>query len=891
MDYGSIDIAWVVASAALAMVLQCGFCCFESGLVRSKNSIHIAMKNLIDFCLASTIFFTFGFGVMFGLSQAGWFGTNYFFLSGVESPGILAFFLIQLVFCATATTIVSGAVAERMRVYGYVIVVAVVAGLIYPFLGHWVWSTDSLGNPQGWLGQMGFIDFGGSTVIHGVGGWAALAGAMVLGPRIGRFDRGTPKTTGHSLPMSVMGVMLIWIGWIGLCAGCSLAYTDSIALVAVNLTMAAAFGGLVSLLMSWIFYRCSDVGKAMNGVIAGLVGITASCNIVMPAEAVLIGCAAAMISFVVSVILEKVRIDDVVGAFPAHACAGIWGTIAVAFFGSIAAFEPGVSRIEQLGIQAAGAGACFAWTFGIAYPTFWFANRFLKLRVGEEAERMGLNITEHNASTEILDLLHEIEASQDDESDQEIEADRHTEAGQIAALYRRMAGNAEKERQSAELVRKSEKRFRRIIDTANSAFIATDDHGRIQRWNVAAEKVFGWSYDQAVGAQIEALIVPDRVKPEFNFYQEVIENGQVGQHFEMTAVDKNGREFPAEVSASIVLADEEIALNIFLQDIGSRKELQEKLAQSQKMESIGQLAAGIAHEINTPTQFVSDNTRFLKDAFEDFQTVVDKLEALFEAEKNGDSTSAIVNEIERLIEEVDLEYLEEEIPVAIDQTLEGVDRVASIVKAMKLFSHPGSAVAEPIDLNEAIESTITVSRNEWKYVASLETDLDRSIPSIVCNRNGINQVLLNMIVNASHAISDRWGDDSENEGKILIKTGRMQDRVEIRVTDNGCGIDEEHRKKIFDPFFTTKEVGKGTGQGLAIAFRVIAEDHGGSIQIESELGRGTTFIIALPIAAATDKSRRRSQDVSNSDNNLARNPSNPSLPLEISPGNQPGQNT
>jgi PAS domain S-box-containing protein len=271
-----------------------------------------------------------------------------------------------------------------------------------------------------------------------------------------------------------------------------------------------------------------------------------------------------------------------------------------------------------------------------------------------------------------------------------------------------------------------------------------------------------------------------------------------------------------------------------------RQQMEVQLRHSQKLEAIGQLAAGIAHEINTPTQYIGDNSIFLRDAFADVLSFLTLLEGKNSREEWQDSYEAL-----------DLNYLKEEIPRAIQQSLEGVSRVAKIVSAMKEFSHPGGAVRERVDLNQAIESTITVSHNVWKYVATLETDFDPLLPPVPCFPGEFNQVILNLLVNAAHAIEEANGARNPGSlGLIRVSTRGTGNSVEIRISDTGTGIPEAIRSRIFEPFFTTKGVGKGTGQGLAIARAVIVDKHGGSLDLLSETGVGTTFIIRLPIAQA-----------------------------------------
>jgi PAS domain S-box-containing protein len=291
----------------------------------------------------------------------------------------------------------------------------------------------------------------------------------------------------------------------------------------------------------------------------------------------------------------------------------------------------------------------------------------------------------------------------------------------------------------------------------------------------------------------------------------------------------------------------------YFRDITERKLLENQLRQAQKLESVGQLAAGIAHEINTPTQYVSDNTKFLLDAFQDLLKVHEKYAELALTARAGTTSVALLAEVEKSVKEADLEFLTQEIPKALAQSLEGTQRISKIVQSMKDFAHPGVAVKQACDLNRAIDSTITVACGEWKYVANLITDFDPMLPLVPCLQGELNQVILNMIINASHAISDVVGDGSKGKGTITISTMLAPPWVEIRIRDTGSGIPEKHRSRIFDPFFTTKQVGKGTGQGLAISHNVIVEKHGGTISLESTEGTGTTFIIRLPLEEASTK--------------------------------------
>ena len=286
--------------------------------------------------------------------------------------------------------------------------------------------------------------------------------------------------------------------------------------------------------------------------------------------------------------------------------------------------------------------------------------------------------------------------------------------------------------------------------------------------------------------------------------------------------------------------------NVVIRDITQRLMLEDQLRQAQKMESIGQLAAGIAHEINTPTQYVSDNIFFLKGASETGISVMKTVHALLNSKDEAEQ-AVIRAELEALMKGEDIEFLIDEMPVAFDQSVEGLQRIAKIVGAMKSFSHSGDEKMHKVDLKEAISSTITVARGEWRYVADLEAEFSEDVPLVTCSRDEVNQVVLNFIVNAAHAVEEKFGRERMEKGLIQVRVYPADDTVVIEITDNGTGMSKEVCKRIFEPFFTTKPPGKGTGQGLSLAYAVIIEKHKGQILVNSEIGLGTTFKIVLPV--------------------------------------------
>jgi two-component system, NtrC family, sensor kinase len=377
-----------------------------------------------------------------------------------------------------------------------------------------------------------------------------------------------------------------------------------------------------------------------------------------------------------------------------------------------------------------------------------------------------------------------------------------------------------------------------ILENAPNGILLFDEWGVILRANAALAEMFGWQLDELTGQNVRAL-VPDAALPSMVRTSEVV------------GVRRGGKSFAAAIRVAEVAGGGEQGLRYVgtVQDVSERKVLEFQLSQSKRLESVGQLAAGIAYEINTPTQFVGDNTRFLERAFADLGPLHEShARLLAAAEETGMVSEELLVAARAAVESSDIGYLQEEIPSAIRQTLEGVERVATIVRAMKEFSHPGSGSKESANLNQALESTATVSRNEWKYVAELELELAEDLPDVPCLVTELKQAFLNIIIYAAHAIEEVARDEgrTEEQGVIRVSTVHVGDWAEVRISDSGGGIPEEVRERIFDPFSTTKVVGRGTGQGLAIARSVVVDQHGGTPTVESEPGQGSTFVIRLP---------------------------------------------
>jgi len=386
----SLDSVWVVMGGILVFFMQAGFALVESGSVRSKNTVNVLMKNYMDACLGGLVFWLVGFGLMFGVNASGWMGTSHFAPNDLDDwHWNLLFF--QMMFAATATTIASGAMAERIHFVAYIVGAAVVSGLIYPVFGSWAWGSIFEGS--GWLKAMGFIDFAGSTVVHSIGGWVALAGIIVLGPRLGRFGRNgqTHHLAGHNLPLVALGGFILWLAWFGFNAASTVNASVSIGRIALNTHLAACAAAVAYMLYALIRGKAILMQTTINASLGGLVGITAGCATMSPLFAVITGLIAGLIVSVMPSVMEKLKLDDVVDAVTVHGFCGAWGTVAAGLF-----FEADMFNSQIVSIQILGVLAAFAWGFGIALITFKLLEKILGgLRVSTQHEQRGLDYTEH----------------------------------------------------------------------------------------------------------------------------------------------------------------------------------------------------------------------------------------------------------------------------------------------------------------------------------------------------------------------------------------------------------------------------------------------------------------------------------------------------------------
>ncbi len=826
MDPRTLDTVWLLLCAGLMFLMQPGFMCLESGLTRSKSSIDVAIKNLVDFGLSILLFWAFGYALMFGDSTAGWFGKGQAF-PALEDLDLwpVAFFVFQAMFCGTAVTIVSGAVAERLRFRAYLLVTLLASGPIYTAFGHWAWNGLDHFTFSGWLGELGFRDFAGATVVHGTGGWLALAAVLAVGPRQGRFpNQGTAKEIqGHNLPLAILGAFLLWLGFFGFNGGSALGWSDRVPAIVANTALAGAAGLMTGLLAGERLRGHPDVKLAMNGALAGLVSITGSCHAVGSLAAVAIGGAGGLVMIAATWLLERWRIDDAVGAVPVHAAAGVWGTLAVALFADLDVLGSGLGRAEQLGAQALGAGTCFLWAFGGGYLALYALRFAVTLRVSSEAEVHGLNVVEHGATTELLGLVTAMEKQAVSEDlSLRVDADPGTEVGQIAAQYNRVIAALQRAMHD---VRNGAERYRRTIENALDAIVTVNQHGVILGWNPRSEAIFGWPREEALGQDVFELVTPrqDRETTRqglLNFLYAGGESTLLGQRIEITGVDRDGRELPIEATFTMSAGGAEPEFNLFFQDITERQRARRALQRAKEAAEAATRAkseflANMSHEVRTP-----------------MNGILGIVELMLEAEPSHRQRR----------------YLEM-IRVSADSLLQLLNDVLDFSKF-----EAGKIEVQTLDFglrNHLVDVLGALAVQAREKGLRLTCRVEPDVPDLlVGDPIRLGQVMINLVSNAIKFTAE--GDVEIEVGLLSIldvppgKTppSAQQAVLELSVSDTGPGIAPDLHERIFEAFqqadATTALQYGGTGLGLAISKRLVAS-MGGDIIVEGEPGAGSTF--------------------------------------------------
>lgn len=578
----SIDMVWVLVAAGLVLMMQVGFMLLEAGMVRSKNSINVAQKNMLDFTFAVILFASVGFMVAFGASNGFAFGidTSFAFIAGLDAWG-LAFFTFQVMFCGTAATIVSGAVAERMPLGAYVLGSIVIAALIYPMFVHWAWGNALVDNGSAFLANMGFVDFAGSTVVHGTGAWVALAACLMIGARKGKFDAdGKPiRIQGHSPVLATAGAFMLFVGWIGFNGGSTLEASPAIASIIANTIVAAAMGTAAGHLMGWWQDKVLLPEKSISGLLGGLVAVTAGCAVLSIQGAFIIGALGGAIAVWGIGFLEKRwRIDDAVGAIGVHGFAGVVGTIGLAFLAPIAAL-PLQNRWDQALVQAFGVGLNFVWAFGLGCITFYLIAKVTKLRVAASSEEIGLNDAEHGTRIgigHVEDAFDRVVGRNADLS-LRLNVEEGDEAERLARLFNALMDTIEDEETAKGALadkQRAEEEAERLSALANATFeaIVISVDGRIVDGNAALETLVGRGLDALTGQSLEELVDASD-KPVF------VEQfaSSIGAPYEIQITHKDGSLIPVEVRSREITYRGERTRVAAIVDLRERKVAEEKI--------------------------------------------------------------------------------------------------------------------------------------------------------------------------------------------------------------------------------------------------------------------------------------------------------------------------
>ncbi|MEZ4742401.1 MAG: ammonium transporter [Bdellovibrionota bacterium] len=804
----NIEILWLLLCSFMVFMMQAGFLCLEAGLTRTKNSINTAAKNVADFGVSAVLFIIVGFHLMYEpLNVSEIFSLTSF---KTDDTWFLTFFLFQLLYCATAGTIISGANSERITFRWHMMLTAIIAGILYPVFGRWTWSGIHYGSSKGWLMEIGFIDFAGSSVVHFIGGALSLAVLLVIGPRFGRFPvAGKPRRiSGSNLPMAIAGSIILAISWIGFNSGSNFRYDEMILPIIFN-TVLGGVGGLILPLLYYMIKHKEPINIVliMNGMISGLVAITASCHMVSPYQAIIIGAIGMVSMGITSRLLEKFKIDDAVDAVPVHLGGGAWGTLAVAIFGSTDRFTQDLSRIDQLGVQLLGIIVAFLWAFFIPYIFLRVVNRYIPLRVSLKDELSGLNYSEHGETTEIYRLL---EAMREQESSgdlsKRIAEEPHTEIGEIARQYNKVIDSLESATKPF---------FRTIFEQVNEGIIIVNRMSIITHCNEEAEHIFAVSANNVIGSSIKNLL-PSLFNEE-NFLEKsllLLSNSTISERdaaiTKEIKINRNDQDIDLSISICPIMTDLGPTFTLIIRDISKNKAFEVELLrlkeQAEKANQLKDQFVGlVAHDLKSPLGLSINYLQISTDSsvpFSQSQVTANLNIAL----KSCYRMNTLIDDI------LSLTRLRSGAS-CLNKTLLCIDEV--VVESVK-------------------NSEFSLEKKNIKIVTDID---DRA--TVFADRALLREVISNLISNAVKF--------SHNNSTIDIFQAR-DDSHTISIRDHGVGMSDEVRETLMGASAIRSTKGtkgeKGSGLGLTICKEIISA-HSGVLYCDSQLGKGSTFKISL----------------------------------------------
>lgn len=912
MEGTLVDYIWIITASALVFFMQPGFAMLESGLTRSKNSINVAIKNLTDVGVSMLAFWAVGFALMFGASRLGLVGLNGFLLqfSGKSAVWIAVFFMFQAMFCSTSATIVSGAVAERMRYSSYLICTLMLSVIIYPVFGHWAWG--GLGNMEwdvapGWLAAIGFVDFAGSSVVHSVGGWTALAAVLIIGNRSGRFPEGQkPKAIpGSNIPLSVLGVFVLWFGWMGFNGGSTLAMNQDVPGIIMRTCLAAASGMIFALAAGWFFYKRPDISFVINGSLAGLVAITAPAHAVNEWQSLLIGGIGGLVALAATELLERARIDDAVGAIPVHLAAGIWGTLSVGIFGDEAILGGAPILGSRLLAQTIGVIACGVWSFGSAWLVFKLINRISPLRVSKEHESAGLNISEHGASTELYELFSVMTTqSQTGDLSLRLPVEPFTEVGQIAAHYNRAMDGFQQN-----LVARTD--YQAILDSVSDGLFLLDTDMRIHpHYSQATEKIFGRANLSAVDFRdLIQPMLPQKIYESTLEYLRLLFDGKVKAkslaqvnplkeaEFYIDTGDGRFESRYLRLDASRIFGPSGIdKLMIVVSDL-SAQVLARKETELEKKRSQGEMEL-FYKILHIDPELFSEFMDGMREDLDDMNNALEHegtgypelLERLFRRAHSVKGNASlleldfIAQSAHEFEDQIALLQMQSELssvdflPLAVSlsnlygllsQTERLSERLASFRTAFVAgASSDGELLA--LQIKRLVDA---VSKDLGKKVQlDYERFSTRDIPRR--DRKRVRDILVQLVRNSlAHGIEEperRSASGKTPEGKLVLMSRKSKDCLSLILRDDGGGIDfqalgaalrlpaDTPKNRILEEVLSqqistanteTRGLHAGRGVGLGLVKSLVQELRG-SLLVRTRKGAFCEFEIQLPLSAA-----------------------------------------